>query len=91
MMFCVQEEKYYLGTGESFGKHWSAGDCVGVFLDLVDRTVSKYRDKSYKILSIRLVWYAEEVGSQVSSLIGCCTYLKRTYGVFKAKRPCLTG
>jgi ryanodine receptor 2 len=43
-MFCVQEEKFYVGTGESFGKQWSAGDCVGAFLDLVDRTISKYRN-----------------------------------------------
>lgn len=33
----------YCGTGESFGKQWQVGDVVGVFLDLLDRTISKYR------------------------------------------------
>ena len=30
-----------MGSGESFGKQWAVGDCVGVFLDLIDRTLSK--------------------------------------------------
>ncbi|KAK6622641.1 hypothetical protein RUM43_008483 [Polyplax serrata] len=34
------EEKVYCGTGESFGKQWQVGDVVGVFLDLLDRTIS---------------------------------------------------
>jgi hypothetical protein len=31
----------YSGTAESFGKQWQVGDVVGVFLDLIDRTISK--------------------------------------------------
>ncbi|KAG8232313.1 hypothetical protein J437_LFUL009412 [Ladona fulva] len=34
------EEKVYCGTAETFGKPWQVGDIVGVFLDLVDRTIS---------------------------------------------------
>ncbi|KAK4873043.1 hypothetical protein RN001_015072 [Aquatica leii] len=34
------EEKVYLGTAESFGKQWQVGDVVGVFLDLIDHTIS---------------------------------------------------
>ncbi|XP_065200353.1 ryanodine receptor [Planococcus citri] len=34
------EEKVYLGTAESFGRQWQVGDVVGVFLDLLDRTIS---------------------------------------------------
>jgi len=26
---------------ESFGRQWQVGDVVGVFLDLIDRTISK--------------------------------------------------
>lgn len=37
----LQEEKVYGGTAESFGKQWTVGDVVGVFLDLVDHTISK--------------------------------------------------
>lgn len=37
----MQEEKVYGGTAESFGKQWTVGDVVGVFLDLVDHTISK--------------------------------------------------
>lgn len=29
------------GAAESFGKQWVPGDIVGVFLDLVDHTISK--------------------------------------------------
>jgi hypothetical protein len=29
------------GGAESFGKQWVPGDIVGVFLDLVDHTISK--------------------------------------------------
>lgn len=29
------------GATESFGKQWVPGDIVGVFLDLVDHTISK--------------------------------------------------
>lgn len=34
------EEKVYVGTAESFGKQWQVGDVVGVFLDLIDHTIS---------------------------------------------------
>ncbi|XP_014216363.1 ryanodine receptor-like [Copidosoma floridanum] len=34
------EEKVYSGTAEAFGKQWQLGDVVGVFLDLIDRTIS---------------------------------------------------
>ncbi|KAL6426510.1 hypothetical protein ACFW04_009145 [Cataglyphis niger] len=34
------EEKVYSGTAETFGKQWQVGDVVGVFLDLIDRTIS---------------------------------------------------
>jgi ryanodine receptor 2 len=34
------EEKVFGGSGESFGKQWVPGDIVGVFLDLVDHTIS---------------------------------------------------
>uniref|UniRef100_A0A336KLC6 CSON012070 protein n=1 Tax=Culicoides sonorensis TaxID=179676 RepID=A0A336KLC6_CULSO len=34
------EEKVYGGSGETFGKQWGPGDVVGVFLDLVDHTIS---------------------------------------------------
>ena len=36
-----KEEKVYSGTAETFGKQWQVGDVVGVFLDLIDRTISK--------------------------------------------------
>ncbi|GBP39010.1 Ryanodine receptor [Eumeta japonica] len=35
-----KEEKVYSGNYESFGKQWAVGDVVGVFLDLIDRTIS---------------------------------------------------
>lgn len=31
-----------MGSGESYGKQWKEGDVVGVLLDLIDRTISKY-------------------------------------------------
>lgn len=31
----------YCNTAESFGKQWQVGDVVGVFLDLIDHTISK--------------------------------------------------
>lgn len=31
----------YASSTESFGKQWVPGDVVGVFLDLVDHTISK--------------------------------------------------
>ncbi|CAG9853862.1 unnamed protein product [Phyllotreta striolata] len=34
------EEKVYSNTAESFGKQWQVGDVVGVFLDLIDHTIS---------------------------------------------------
>ncbi|KAG5681994.1 hypothetical protein PVAND_011393 [Polypedilum vanderplanki] len=34
------EEKIFGGGAESFGKQWGPGDIVGVFLDLVDHTIS---------------------------------------------------
>jgi len=39
--FIDQEEKISGGGAESFGKQWVPGDIVGVFLDLVDHTISK--------------------------------------------------
>ena len=33
----------YSGSTESFGKQWAVGDVVGVFLDLIDKTISKYQ------------------------------------------------
>ncbi|XP_017777975.1 PREDICTED: ryanodine receptor [Nicrophorus vespilloides] len=34
------EEKVYCNSAESFGKQWHVGDVVGVFLDLIDHTIS---------------------------------------------------
>ncbi|KAL3284793.1 hypothetical protein HHI36_018934 [Cryptolaemus montrouzieri] len=34
------EEKVYSNAAESFGKQWQVGDVVGVFLDLIDHTIS---------------------------------------------------
>lgn len=31
----------YSGNADSFGKQWQVGDIVGVFLDLIDHTISK--------------------------------------------------
>lgn len=31
----------YCGSVESFGRQWQVNDVVGVFLDLMDRTISK--------------------------------------------------
>lgn len=33
----------YAASAESFGKQWGPGDVVGVFLDLVDHTISKIK------------------------------------------------
>jgi ryanodine receptor 2 len=41
IFFDLKEEKLYSGSAESFGKQWQVGDVVGVFLDLIDRTISK--------------------------------------------------
>ena len=30
-----------MGSSESYGKQWQAGDVIGVLLDLIDRTISK--------------------------------------------------
>jgi len=38
--FILKEEKIYMGTAESFGRQWQVGDVVGVFLDLMDHTIS---------------------------------------------------
>lgn len=38
--FVLKEEKIYMGTAESFGRQWQIGDVVGVFLDLMDHTIS---------------------------------------------------
>lgn len=38
-----KEEKVFSGSTESFGKQWAVGDVVGVFLDLIDKTISKYQ------------------------------------------------
>lgn len=64
-MFCVQEEKFVSGTGESFGKQWTAGDCVGVFLDLVDRTISKYSRFCFKHITLH------DNNIEFSQLHGC--------------------
>lgn len=40
MFFVLKEEKIYVGTAESFGRQWQVGDVVGVFLDLMDHTIS---------------------------------------------------
>lgn len=42
-----QEEKVYSNTAESFGKQWQVGDVVGVFLDLIDHTISKDFDLAF--------------------------------------------
>ena len=34
------EEKVYCRSSESFGRQWKIGDVVGVFLDLIDHTIS---------------------------------------------------
>ncbi|CAH2061836.1 unnamed protein product, partial [Iphiclides podalirius] len=34
------EEKVFSSSTESFGKQWAVGDVVGVFLDLIDKTIS---------------------------------------------------
>lgn len=39
--FHIKEEKVYMGNAESFGRLWQVGDVVGVFLDLLDHTISK--------------------------------------------------
>ena len=36
-----QELKCHRDENESYGKQWAVGDCVGVFLDMVDHTISK--------------------------------------------------
>lgn len=41
LFLTLKEEKFYAGTAESFGRQWQIGDIVGVFLDLIDRTISK--------------------------------------------------
>ena len=35
------EAKEHMGIMEAYGKRWHVGDIVGVFLDLVDRTISE--------------------------------------------------
>lgn len=40
IQFNFKEEKIYMGTAESFGRQWQVGDIVGVFLDLMDHTIS---------------------------------------------------
>lgn len=42
----LQEEKYS-GGSESYGKQWTTGDVVGVFLDLIDHTISKLGPTHY--------------------------------------------
>lgn len=51
----MQEEKVYAGATESFGKQWGPGDVVGVFLDLVDHTISKsisLHEQKYRFVSM---------------------------------------
>jgi len=40
LIIILKEEKIYMGTAESFGRQWQVGDIVGVFLDLMDHTIS---------------------------------------------------
>lgn len=49
-----QEEKVYSNTAESFGKQWQVGDVVGVFLDLIDHTISKNFDLASVLLLLFL-------------------------------------
>lgn len=39
----------YASSTESFGKQWVPGDVVGVFLDLVDHTISKINKQIFAI------------------------------------------
>lgn len=43
------------GAAESFGKQWGPGDIVGVFLDLVDHTISKNLSSKSSLTSPNLV------------------------------------
>lgn len=55
--FCLKEEKVYCGVAESFGRQWQVGDVVGVFLDLIDRTISKCcHAATYKISCLLSMW-----------------------------------
>lgn len=44
-----KEEKVFSGSTESFGKQWAVGDVVGVFLDLIDKTISKYHTNDFTV------------------------------------------
>lgn len=37
-----KEEKLYGGGSENFGKQFRESDVIGVFLDLIDKTISKF-------------------------------------------------
>lgn len=41
------------GAAESFGKQWVPGDLVGVFLDLIDHTISKKFTSKQPLTSFR--------------------------------------
>ena len=58
--FYFKEEKVYSGTAEAFGKQWQVGDVVGVFLDLIDRTISKRQSLSDSfcrhLITLNFLW-----------------------------------
>lgn len=60
--FVLKEEKVYSGTAETFGKTWQVGDVVGVFLDLIDRTISKTEFLSERFschFKLYMIWSLE--------------------------------
>ena len=44
------EEKIFAGLKESYGKKWSVGDIVGVFLDTNDKTIGRLAPFSFLLL-----------------------------------------
>ena len=48
------EEKIYGGVNDSYGKKWSVGDTVGVFLDTNDRTIGKIFSKCCVVIHARV-------------------------------------
>lgn len=60
----------YGGTTESFGKQWGPGDVVGVFLDLVDHTISKNTLQSgYRLSSVLANSYSNHHRHQTPTLL----------------------
>lgn len=64
-----KEEKVYMGTAETFGRQWQVGDVVGTFLDLLDRTISKYK---FDILFHYKIGYKKIFISHTRILIHYC-------------------